>query len=120
MGQLETDNAPYTTYVAAGALTVQTSLNVGTGENDLFAAATATDGSTWGAAGRSIRTTGNHDPLILQRKNGVWSLVSSPGLAPGSDSGFAAIPAIPGGDLWAVGVTGGKGRSYSTLIEYHP
>ena len=51
-------------------------------------------------------TTGNHDPLILQRKNGVWSLVSSPGLAPGSDSGFAAIAAIPGGDLWAVGVTG--------------
>ena len=66
--------------------------------------------------------TGNHDPLILQGKNGVWSLASSPSFASGSDSGFAAIAAIPGGGLWAVGVTGlGRGHgSYSTLIEYHP
>ena len=125
VGQLETDIAPYGTYVAAGkagALSIQTTPNVGTGENDLFAAATATDGSVW-AAGWEIDTmTGNHDPLLLQGKNGAWSLVSSPALAAGSDSGFAAIAPIPGGGLWAVGVTGAaKGNGhYSTLIEYHP
>jgi hypothetical protein len=75
------------------------------------------------AAGWEIDTmTGNHDPLILQGKNGAWSRVSSPALAAGSDSGFAAIAPIPGGGLWAVGVTGAaKGNGhYSTLIEYHP
>jgi hypothetical protein len=125
VGQRETDTAPYTTYVAAGrptALAIQTTPNAGTGENDLFAAATATDGSTWAVGWEIDTTTGNHDPLILQGKNGVWSLVSTPSLALGSDSGFAAIATIPGGGLWAVGVTApGKGNgNYSTLIAYHP
>jgi hypothetical protein len=124
VGQQETDTAPYTTYVAAGvpkALSIQPTPNAGTGENDLFAATTAADGSTWAVGWDIDTTTGNHDPLILQGKNGIWSLVSSPNLG-ASDSGFAAITAIPGGGLWAVGVTGAaKGNGhYSTLIEYHP
>jgi hypothetical protein len=125
VGEQETDTVPYTTYVAAGAPgaeTIQTTPNAGTGENDLFAAATAADGSTW-AVGWDINTsTGNHDPLILQGRNGVWSLVSSPRLGTGSDTGFAAITAIPGGGMWAVGVTAPAkgGGNYSTLIEYHP
>jgi hypothetical protein len=125
VGQQETDTAPYTTYVAAGApgaLSIPASPNSGSGENDLFAAATAADSSTW-AVGWDIDTsTGNHDPLILQGVNGVWSLASSPVLMAGSDSGFAAITAIPGGGMWAVGVTAPAkgGGSYSTLIEYHP
>jgi Phosphoesterase family len=125
VGEQETDTAPYTNYVAAGApssLSIQTTPNAGAGENDLFAVETAADGSTW-AVGWNIDTnTGNHDPLILQGINGVWSLVSSPSLGTGSDSGFAAITAIPGGGLWAVGVTApptGAGN-YSTLIEHHP
>jgi len=67
-------------------------------------------------------TTGNHNPLILHGVNGGWSLASSPSLGVGSDSGFAAIAAIPGGGVWAVGETGaGKGKgNYSTLIEFHP
>jgi hypothetical protein len=103
-----------------GPLTIQNTPNAGNGENDLFAAATAADGSTWAVGWDINTTTGNHDPLILQGKNGVWSLVSSPSLG-ASDSGFAAVTAIPGGGLWAVGVTGkatGNGN-YSTLIEYH-
>lgn len=81
---------------------------------------TAADGSSW-AVGWDINTvTGNHDPLILQGKNGVWSLVSSPSLGTGTDSGFAAITAIPGGGLWAVGVTAPAHGNYSTLIEFHP
>jgi hypothetical protein len=122
VGQQETDTAPYTTYVAAGpanGLTIQNTPNQGAGENDLFSVTTAADGSTW-AVGWDINTnTGNHDPLILQGQNGTWSLVSSPTL-PGSDNGFAAITAIPGGGLWAVGVQGNANGSYATLIEYHP
>jgi hypothetical protein len=124
VGQQETDTAPYTTYAAAGvpkALSIQSTPNAGIGENDLFAADTAADGSTWAVGWDINTTTGNHEPLILQGKNGVWSLVSSPSLG-ASDSGFAAVTAIPGGGLWAVGVTGaanGNGN-YSTLIEYHP
>ncbi len=88
VGEQETDTAPYTTYVAAGApsaLSIQTTPNAGTGENDLF-------------------------------------LVSTPSLGTGSDTGFAAIAAIPGGGMWAVGVTapGKGGGNYSTLIEFHP
>ena len=108
VGEQETDTAPYTTHVAAGspgAETIQSTPNAGTAENDLFAATTAADGSTW-AVGWDINTTsGNHDPLILQGVNGVWSLVSSPTIGKGSDTGFAAITAIPGGGMWAVGVT---------------
>jgi hypothetical protein len=123
VGEQETDTAPYTNYVAAGTsrgLSIQSTPNAGAGENDLFAAATAADGSTW-AAGWDINTTsGNHDPLVLQGVKGVWSVVSSPNLGTGFDSGFAAITAIPGGGLWAVGVTGTSKSNYSTLIEYHP
>ena len=125
VGQQETDTAPYTTYVAAGvpgSLAIQGTPNAGTGENDLFAVTTAADGSTW-AVGWDINTsTGNHDPLILHGVNGVWSLVASPSLGAGTDTGFSAITAIPGGGMWAVGVTAppnGAG-SYATLIEFHP
>jgi len=34
-------------------------------------------------------------------------------------SGFAGITAIPGGGLWAVGVTSNPQGNYETLIEYH-
>jgi hypothetical protein len=123
VGQQETDTAPYTTYVAAGApgaLSIQATPNAGAGENDLFAAARAADGSTWAVGWDIDPTTGNHNPLVLQGINGVWSLVPSPGFAAGSDSGFAAITAIPGGGLWAVGVTATSKSNYSAVIEFHP
>ena len=125
VGQQESDVSPYTTYVAAGAasnVSLQTTPNAGTGENDLFAAATAADGSTWAVGWDLDTATGNHDPLVIQGINGVWSLIASPSLGTGTDTGFAGISAIPGGGLWAVGVTAppkGAG-SYSTLIEFHP
>ena len=121
VGQQETDTAPYTTYVAAGApskLSIASTPNAGNGENDLFAAATAADGSTWAVGWDIDITTGNHDPLVLQGVNGSWSLVFTPSFA--GDSGFAAITAIPGGGLWAVGVTAPSKGNYSTLIEWHP
>jgi Phosphoesterase family len=123
VGQQETDTAPYTTYVAAGApnsLSIQATPNAGAGENDLFGVATAADGSTWAVGWDIDPATDNHDPLVLQGINGVWSLVPSPGFAAGSDSGFAAITAIPGGGLWAVGVTATSKSNYSALIEFHP
>jgi hypothetical protein len=122
VGQQETDTVPYTTYVAAGApdaLSILSTPNVGTGENDLFAAETAGDGSTWAVGWDIDLTTGNHDPVVLQGVNGVWSIVPSPSFAAGSDNGFAAITAIPGNGLWAVGVTSQTNGSYSALIEYH-
>jgi hypothetical protein len=123
VGQQETDTAPYTTYVAAGlpkSLSILATPNAGTGENDLFGVDLAADGSSWAVGWNIDTTTGNHDPLILHGVNGKWSVASSPNLGTG-DSGFAAIAAIPGGGLWAVGVTGpGKGKgNYSTLIEFH-
>jgi hypothetical protein len=56
----------------------------------------------------------------LQGINGTWSVVSTPSLKVGSDSGLAAITAIPGGGMWAVGETGSAKGNYATLIEYHP
>jgi hypothetical protein len=122
VGQQETDTTPYTTYVAAGvpgALSILKTPNAGVGENDLFAAETAADGSTWAVGWDIDPTTGNHDPLVLKGVSGVWSIVSSAHLAAGSDSGFEAITAIPGGGLWAVGVTTRTNGNYATLIEYH-
>src|SRR5215472_15385890 len=122
VGQHETDTAPYTTYVAAGApnrLSIQNTPNAGVGENDLFGVTKAADGTTWAVGWDIDPATDNHSPLVLQGINGVWSLVPSPSFGPGSDSGFAAITAIPGGGLWAVGVTASK-SNYSALIEFHP
>jgi len=122
VGQHETDTTPYTTYVAAGApgaISTQNTPNTGSGENDLFGAATAADGSTWTVGWDINTTTGNHDPLVLQGRNGMWSLVSTPSLG-GTDSGFAGITAIPGGGMWAVGVTGNSKGNYAALIEFHP
>jgi hypothetical protein len=121
VGQQETDTVPYTTYVASGvpgAQSIVSSPNAGSQENDLFGAATAPDGSTWAVGWNLDTSTGNHDPLVLQGVSGVWSLIATPNLGTG-DNGLAAIAAIPGGGLWAVGVTSSKGN-YSTLIEYHP
>jgi hypothetical protein len=121
VGQQETDTAPYTTYVATGApskLAIASTPDAGYGENDLFGVAIGADGSTWAVGWDIDTTTGNHDTLVLQGMNGSWSLALTPGLA--GDSGFAAITAIPGGGLWAVGVTSSAKGNYSTLIEWHP
>jgi hypothetical protein len=121
VGQQETDTAPYTTYVATGApakLAIASTPDAGYGENDLFGVAIGADGSTWAVGWDIDTTTGNHDTLVLQGMNGSWSLALTPSLA--GDSGFAAITAIPGGGLWAVGVTSSAKGNYSTLIEWHP
>ena len=62
-------------------------------------------------------STGLHHPLVEQGVSGSWSLVSAPGPGTG-DVGFGGVAAIPGGGLWAVGVTSNKGN-FSTLIEHH-
>ena len=57
---------------------------------------------------------------MLHGVNGVFSLVSAPNPTSGGDSGFAAITTIPGGGMWAVGVTASARSNFSTLIEFHP
>lgn len=87
---------------------------------DPFAVTIANDGTTW-VVGWAIHTTsGNHDPLVLQGVNGAFSIVSVPNPTNGGDSGFAAITTIPGGEMWAVGVTATTKSNFSTLIEFHP
>jgi hypothetical protein len=120
-GTRESDTAAYSTFVASGppqSLGLLTTPNQGSGEQDLFAAATAADGSTWAAGWDIDPTTGNHRTLVEHGLNGQWSVVTSPD--PGSgDNGFAGIGAVPGGGLWAVGITATKGGNPSTLIAYH-
>jgi len=114
VGARESDVTPFTTLVAANGALVD-SPNNGSGEQDLFAATTAADGSMW-AGGWYIDPNGDHQTLIEHGVGGNWSITPSP--SPGSgDSGIAGITAIPGGGLWAVGIGGGKNPR--TLIEFH-
>jgi Phosphoesterase family len=122
VGDRESSTAPYTTLVAGGApnrLSVLSTPNSGTGENDLFAAATAADGSTWAVGWGVDPSSVNHFTLTMQGVNGTWSIVPSPNPG-GGDNGLAGITAIPGGGLWAVGVTSSSTSDFSTLIMYHP
>jgi hypothetical protein len=121
VGDTESGLAPYTTLVASGApnkLSILGTPNSGAGENDLFAAATAADGSTWAVGWAIDPTSGNHQTLALQGAGGAWSVVPTP--SPGTtDNGLAGITAIPGGGLWAVGIQTNNGNA-ATLILYHP
>jgi Phosphoesterase family len=122
VGDFETSAAPYTTFVAAGApnaLSAVSTPNNGAGENDLFATTTGHDGSTWAVGWYIDASSGNHHTLVEQGVNGQWSLVSSP--SPGTgDSGLAGITAVPGGGLWAVGVTTRTNGNFETLVLYRP
>ena len=95
--------------------------NVGVQENVLYAVSMPSAGKAW-AAGYFVNGKFQQQTLIEHFDGNAWSVIPSPSLGSGTDSGFAAITAIPGGGLWAVGVTAptkGAG-SYSTLIEFHP
>jgi hypothetical protein len=122
VGDRESSTAPYTTFVAAGAppngVGIVGTPDVGTGENDLFAATTAADGSTWAAGWEIDPSSLVHSTLIEQGSAGVWTVVPSPNSGSG-DNGIAGITSVPGGGLWAVGVSSSNGN-FSTLIMYHP
>ena len=123
VGQQETDVAPYTSYVAVGApsaLAMESTPTLGTGENDAFAATIANDGSTWVVGWAINPATDLHDPLVLQKVNGVFSLVSVPNPFTGGDSGFAAITTVPGGGMWAVGGATSTTSNVRSFIEFHP
>ncbi len=121
VGDRESSTAPYTTFVAAGTASgasLVTTPNAGVGENDLFGATTAADGSTW-AVGWTIDDSGDHQTLVEQGVSGQWTVASSPNPNPG-DNGLASITATPGGGLWAVGVTTNSAGNFATLILHHP
>jgi hypothetical protein len=120
-GDRESSTAPYTTMVATGApnhLALVATPNANQGEQDLFAATTAVDGSTYAAGWYIDPSSLNHLSLIEHEVNGRWTTDTTPDPGTG-DNGFAGITAVPGGGLWAVGVTSNNGN-YSTLIAYHP
>jgi hypothetical protein len=121
VGDRESSTAPYSTFVAAGppsSVGIVSTPDVGTGENDLFAATTGSDGSTWAVGWEIDASSGVHNTLIEQGAGGSWSVVPSPNTGTG-DNGLAGITAVPGGGLWAVGVSASNGN-FSTLIMYHP
>ena len=123
VGEQETDTVPYTSYIASGApssLALESAPPLGAGENDPFAVTLANDGSTW-VVGWAINPASDlHDPLVLQGVNGTFSVVSVPNPSNLGDSGFTAITTIPGGGMWAVGVTATANSNYSAFIEFHP
>jgi hypothetical protein len=120
VGDRESDVTPYTTLVASGpesGLGLLATPNAGGEENDLFATASAADGSTWAAGWYIDPASGSHETLTEHGVGGRWSLVPSPNPGTG-ENGFAGIAAIPGGGLWAVGIAANNGAP-STLIEFH-
>jgi hypothetical protein len=120
VGDRESGTAPYTTEVATGApssLSLATSPSNGTGENDLFGAATGADGTIYAVGWYVDPSSGNYFSLIEHETGGVWSIDSTPDPGTGSN-GFAGITAIPGGGLWAVGNSSSNGNN-ATLIAHH-
>ena len=123
VGDRESSVSPYTTFVAAGdasGVHAVASPNVGAGENDLFAAATAADGSTWAVGWLIDPSTGNHNTLVEHGVHGTWSVVDSPNPNQSlGDNGLSSVARIPGGGLWAVGLTTNTDGNNAALILHH-
>ena len=123
VGDRENSVAPYTTFVTAGdagGLRSVSTPNVGAGENDLFAAATAGDGSTWAVGWLIDPSTGNHNTLVEHGVHGVWSIVDSPNPNQSNgDNGLSSVARIPGCGLWAVGLTTNDDGNNAALILHH-
>jgi hypothetical protein len=124
VGDRESSVAPYTTFVATGdksGVSLVTTPNTGAGENDLFSAATARDGSTWAVGWLIDPSTGNHNTLIEHGVKGIWTVVDSPNPNQSlGDNGLSSVAQIPGGGLWAVGQTTNADGNRATLILHHP
>jgi hypothetical protein len=123
VGDRESSTAPYTTLVASGGedgVSLTATPNSPLGENDLFSATTAADGTTWAVGWVLDLSTGNHVTITEDGVNGSWSIVRSPNpnVANGDD-GLSSVTAIPGGGLWAVGVSTDASGNYATLILHH-
>ena len=119
VGNRGSDTAPFTTLAASGvpsSLALQSTPNA-TGENNLYAATTASNGTIYAAGWSVDPSTGVYLTEVLHNTGGQWSLDSTPDPASGTN-GFAGIGAVPGGGVWAVGVTSGKANN-SSLISYH-
>jgi hypothetical protein len=121
VGARESDTAPFTTLVGAGSASSLGLVNTPSrpGENDLFAASTAANGSTWAVGWFRDPTSETHRTLVEHGVHGHWSLVASPNPS-AEENGFAGVTAIPGGGLWAVGITTNAEGNPATLVEFHP
>lgn len=122
VGEQETDTTPSTTWAAFGTTMGFSPIatpNGLAGENDLFAATTAADGSTWAAGWSDDPSSLNHSTLMEHGLGGTWTVDSTPNPGANGDNGFAGIDAIPGGGVWAAGIATNNGNAQA-LIEYHP
>jgi hypothetical protein len=124
VGDRESSVAPYTTLVATGdedGVSLVSTPNTGAGENDLFGAATARDGSTWAVGWFIDPSTGNHNTLVEHGVHGIWSVADSPNPNQSlGDNGLSSVAEIPGGGLWAVGLTTNTDGNRAALILFHP
>ena len=122
VGQRETNASPNTTLAAVGArftLNVAPTPNRGTGENDLFGVATDAEGTTWAGGWYLDPASGNDKTLMLKSVGGHWALVASPNPSNAGSNGFAGLAAVPGGGVWAVGVSSDLAGNAQNLIAYH-
>jgi hypothetical protein len=127
VGDRESSTSPYTTFIARGGedgVSILSTPNTGMGENDLFGATTAPDGSKWAVGWYIDPSTLLHNTLVEHAVNGKWTTVASPNPqppAPGTpgDNGLASVAAIPHGGLWAVGNTSNVDGNAAPLIVFH-
>jgi hypothetical protein len=121
VGARESDTTPFATLVTSGTpdhLAFATTPNKGTSENDLFGSAPGANGSTWAVGWDIDPRNGNHEALVEHAVAGHWTVTTSP--EPGTgDNGLAAITPIPGGGLWAAGITTNADGNPAPLIERH-
>ena len=113
------ESVPFTTFAASGApagLALATTLDA-TGENDVCAITTAADGAVYAVGWSVDPSTGVYDSEALHDSGGTWTLDTAPDPGNGTN-GFAGVAAVPGGGVWAVGVTSNTANN-STLIAYH-
>jgi hypothetical protein len=119
VGNRGSDTAPFTTFTASGApasLALATTPNA-TGENNLYATTTAANGTVYAVGWSVDPSTGVYDTEALHESGGTWTLDTAPDPGNGTN-GFAGVAAVPGGGVWAVGVTSAKANN-SSLIAYH-
>jgi hypothetical protein len=119
VGDRGSDTAPFTTLAASGApasLSLASTPNA-TGENNLYATATAADGTVYAVGWSVDPSAGVYLSEVLHQSGGTWTLDAAPDPGTGAN-GFAGVAAVPGGGVWAVGVTSAKANN-STLIAYH-
>jgi hypothetical protein len=94
-------NLPLGTPTPCTGWSVVASLNVGTGDNQLYGVAAVSANDVW-AVGNYFNTDGHAQTLIEHWNGTAWGLIPSPN--PGTANNFLfGVSAVSASDIWAVG-----------------